>query len=266
MSFFTFRMSIICPLREVANRGVECELVARHAEAADRADRDIGEEGVMPEIFARRDVRQVQLDERNLHGEQRVAQRDARMGERGRIEQDEGNALVARRMDALDQVGLRVALKRVELVARRLRMSLELATRFRRAWSCHRAGLTAAELAEIRAIEQQKAGHGRGNLRDRFRRVYPVFDANGATIRDFADLNGSRSASDAPARLGDVDLARRESRRGAERFEVLGVQLAGMDAEDAAVGGREDGERQGKEIHPERCRGLPGLVLADQDG
>ena len=103
----------------MANRGRQRELVARHSEAGDRAECDVGEIGVVPESFAGRDVRQMQLDEWNLRREQRVAQRDARMGERGRIEQNDGDALIARRVNALDELSLRVALERVELVAAR---------------------------------------------------------------------------------------------------------------------------------------------------
>ena len=54
-------------------------------------------------------------------GEQCVAQRDARMRERGRIEQDQRQRPRRERgMDPADQVGLRVALERIELVTRRL--------------------------------------------------------------------------------------------------------------------------------------------------
>src|SRR6185503_13585152 len=71
---------------------------------------------------------------------------------------------------------------------------------------------------------------------------------------------------DAAAGLGDVDAAGRERVDGVpERREVLGVQLAGMDPENAAVAGREDRERQGKNVDAERSRGRPCLVLAYQD-
>ena len=63
---------------------------------------------------------------------------------------------------------------------------------------------------------------------------------------------------DAAAGLGDVDPAGRERVDDVlERREVLGVQLARMDAEDAAVAGREDRERQGKDVDAEGCRRRP---------
>ena len=77
MSFFTFRMSITSPLAATWRiAAVERELVARDAEAGDRAERDVREVGVVPESLAGRDVRQVQLDERHLRA--RAARRAAR--------------------------------------------------------------------------------------------------------------------------------------------------------------------------------------------
>jgi len=59
----------------------------------------------------------VQLDEWHLGTQQRVAQGDARVREGGRIEQNDGDALVARGMYSPNQLGFRIALKSVELVA-----------------------------------------------------------------------------------------------------------------------------------------------------
>jgi hypothetical protein len=46
---------------------------------------------------------------------------------------------------------------------------------------------------------------------------------------------------------------------------MLGVELARMDAEDAAVPAREDRERQGKDVDAEGGGCGPGLVLTDED-
>jgi hypothetical protein len=54
----------------------------------------------------------MQLDERDLRGEQGVAQRDAGMREGGRIEQNDGDVLVAGRVDPADEIGLGIALER----------------------------------------------------------------------------------------------------------------------------------------------------------
>ena len=67
---------------------------------------------MLPERFARVHVAQVDLDERDLHRQQRVAQCDAGVGEAGRIEEDEGDVAVRRLVDAVDEFGFRVALLR----------------------------------------------------------------------------------------------------------------------------------------------------------
>src|SRR5262245_55987615 len=74
-----------------------------------------------------------------------------------------------------------------------------------------------------------------------------------------------RVADPAP-RLGDVDAPGLDFvRDGLERLEMLGMQLARVDAEDAAVAGREDREWQGKDVDPQGRGGLPSLVLTDED-
>src|SRR3569832_2359492 len=57
------------------------------------------------------------LDERNLHREQRIAQRYAGLGVAGGIDDDEGDALVRGGVDALDQGMLGIALKSNQLMA-----------------------------------------------------------------------------------------------------------------------------------------------------
>ena len=58
------------------------------------------------------------FDERHRSGQQRIAQRNAGVGEGAGIEQDAGRAVVARGVDALDQLVLGVALEMVEGVTR----------------------------------------------------------------------------------------------------------------------------------------------------
>ena len=65
----------------------------------------------MSERLARVHVAQVHLDERNLHREQRIAQRDAGVREARRIEENEGDVARRRLVDAADQLGLGVALE-----------------------------------------------------------------------------------------------------------------------------------------------------------
>src|SRR5688500_11541787 len=75
MSFFTLRMSNFgLPIFETlfgqpGGGGLDRELVPEGAQADDAADRDVREIRVMPELLARKRIREVQFDERQLHAE-----------------------------------------------------------------------------------------------------------------------------------------------------------------------------------------------------
>ena len=58
---------------EIALSGDQGQLVARDAESRNGPDRNVGEEGLLPEIFPGRDVGQMNLDERDTDSEQRVS-------------------------------------------------------------------------------------------------------------------------------------------------------------------------------------------------
>ena len=97
--------------------GLHGEFVTLRAEADDAAHGDVREIRVMAEFLAREGVRQVQFDERQLHAEQRVAQRDAGVGEAAGVEDGEADAIGLGRLNAIDELVLRVALEGDELVA-----------------------------------------------------------------------------------------------------------------------------------------------------
>src|SRR5437016_13930428 len=63
--------------REIADQALESQPVALGPEPRYHADGDVGEHGAAPPGFAGEDVRQVNLDERHPHGEERVAARPA---------------------------------------------------------------------------------------------------------------------------------------------------------------------------------------------
>src|SRR5207253_9701022 len=63
--------------REIADQALESQPVALGPEPRYHADRDVGQYGAAPLGFAREDVRQVNLDERYPHGEERVPDRQA---------------------------------------------------------------------------------------------------------------------------------------------------------------------------------------------
>jgi hypothetical protein len=62
-------------------------------------------------------VAEVHLDERNLHREHGVPQRDARVRQACRVEQDERDVARWRLVDAPDQFGFRITLERRQPVA-----------------------------------------------------------------------------------------------------------------------------------------------------
>src|SRR5258706_11428165 len=95
ISFFSFRRSIGVPrsTRLMAHRPHRClqrQLIHHGPETGDDAGGEIREVRVVPKRVARVDVGQVYLDERHLHRRERVAQRNARVGEGRRIDDNEG--------------------------------------------------------------------------------------------------------------------------------------------------------------------------------
>ena len=92
------------------------ELIPLCTEADDAADRDVRKVRVMPEFFARESVRQMQLDERQLHPKQRVAQGDAGVREATRVEDAEADAVGLGRLHPIDELVFGIALKGDQLM------------------------------------------------------------------------------------------------------------------------------------------------------
>ena len=88
---------------------------------------------MMPEFLAREHVAQVHFDERHRDGEKCVAQGDAGMGERARIDDDEGDAVVLGRLHLGDQLVLGIALCRDQFVALRRAPGPRASPRYRAA-------------------------------------------------------------------------------------------------------------------------------------
>src|SRR5262249_55543861 len=125
-AFLLFLCPLFASACQVVCRGVEREVVARDSEAGNRPNCDVGEVRALSKLFAPRDVRQVQLDERDAHREQRVAQRDAGVCESRRIEEDQRRLIVSGSMNAANQLRLRIALVSDELVSERAGAILQL--------------------------------------------------------------------------------------------------------------------------------------------
>ena len=107
-------------------RSLQSQLVTQRAEANDAADGDVGKIGVMSERLTGEDVREVNLDERNAHAQQRVAQGNAGVGVGARVDQDEIDAFGTCLVHAVHQQAFLVALERGEAVAEFLRFGAEL--------------------------------------------------------------------------------------------------------------------------------------------
>src|SRR5581483_9249344 len=101
------------------------------------------------------------FDERDLHREQRVAQRDAGMRQRGGIDDDELDAFGLGLLDPLDQGAFVVALERVELVPELAGVLAEIALDLPERLGSVEVRLAAAEQVEVGAVQQQDQAHGR---------------------------------------------------------------------------------------------------------
>src|SRR5438309_7190213 len=131
MSFLIFRMSMpgMPPKESESGRrrtsggggeplrgGAHGRLVTERAQPGDDPDRDVREIGMPAERLAGVRVGQVHFDERHTGAEDGVAQRDAGVRERARIDDHECHGFGAGPMDAIDQLVFGVTLERDQLV------------------------------------------------------------------------------------------------------------------------------------------------------
>src|SRR6185503_9473180 len=172
ISFLIFRMSMpgmppkrcsiaiesgwLCAAAEAADSCLHGQLVPVGTQPGDQAGRDVREVRVMTERLAALQVREVNLDERDLHGEQGVAQRDTGVREGAGIDYDIGDALACRGMDAANELVLGIALEGDQLVPRRARhLGRPLLDRGQRVGAI-KPRLPASEQVEIGAVQQQQ--------------------------------------------------------------------------------------------------------------
>src|ERR1700694_2901561 len=87
---------------EVADETLESQTIAVGPEPRDHSYREIGQQRAAPLRLARKDVREVDLDERHPHGEQRIAHRETRVREGRRIDQCAGG--LGRASEALNRL------------------------------------------------------------------------------------------------------------------------------------------------------------------
>lgn len=106
------------------------QFVTLGTESGNHAGRDVREERMLPEVLPRKNVGQVHLDERDGNAQQGIAQGDAGMRERTRIENDQGDALLAGTVYPLHQLVLRITLEPFQLVTEPVRRNLGLPDHF----------------------------------------------------------------------------------------------------------------------------------------
>ena len=98
------------------HRGAQRVVVARHAEAANNAHREIGKIGFVSEWLPGMHVGEVHLDKGKLCAGQRVAKRDAGVGKSAWINDHEVRALCGG-MNAIDELAFMIALKALDIAA-----------------------------------------------------------------------------------------------------------------------------------------------------
>src|SRR4029079_15177794 len=101
----------------------------------------------------------MELDEWNPDGEQRVAQSNARMRERGRIEEDQCSLIIPSGMYAANQIRFRVELEVYTRVPERLGAVLERIFDRSEGGGAVDTRLARAEQPEIRPIQQEQSRH-----------------------------------------------------------------------------------------------------------
>jgi len=111
------------------------------------------------ERLARMHIRQVHLDERDRHRRQRVAQRHAGVGEGGRVDHDEGGAVGARGVDALDQQVLGIGLHAAQAMPGRLRLRAQARINLRQGGAPVHGGFAFAQEIEVGTVKNEDIGH-----------------------------------------------------------------------------------------------------------
>src|SRR6266508_3808195 len=102
--------SALAPGADQRGQPVDRQRIAVHAEAAKARLGDRRDVGEVTKAFAREDVADVDLDQRNLDRGDRVADRDRGVGVAGRVEHDAGGLLGAGFVDPVAQLALVVRL------------------------------------------------------------------------------------------------------------------------------------------------------------
>src|SRR5580698_1282387 len=119
---------------------------------------------MLPKCLARMRVGQVYLDEGQPRSQERIAQRDARVGKGPRVDDRERHALGAGAVHALDQLVFGVALEREQLVAElKGKRGAALLDGLQGVGAID-GRLARAEQVQVGAVQHQHSGHGPSGL------------------------------------------------------------------------------------------------------
>ena len=147
--------------QNVRHAPVQRQRIAAHAQAADHADRGLGNVGVLTEFLAAVDIGDVHLDHREIAGEQRVHQGDRGGGVAGRIDHDALGAAAAF-LHPGDQLALAVGLAEVDGEAEAVggfgAQLLDVVER----GAAVEMRLAQAEHVHVRAVQDGDQGRSRG--------------------------------------------------------------------------------------------------------
>ena len=138
--------------RQFAKRSREGQFVPLGTQSADHALGNVREIRVVAEGFARMHVRQMDFDERNGGGQQRVPERDTGMGEGGRIEDQEIDPFVPCLVNPFNQFVFRVALEAEQMMACLGCLFVQPLVDLGQARTAIGAGFTAAEPVQVGSV------------------------------------------------------------------------------------------------------------------
>ena len=138
---------------QVANEPIEPVQIALISKSHDPSDGDVSDETHVTELFAGVGVRQVNLDGREPHGEERVPQRHRRMRVRRRVDQHAVIAELSGLLNGVDESSLSVVLRRDDLHLELLAARHERRVDLRQGHAPVALRLSASKQVQVRSVK-----------------------------------------------------------------------------------------------------------------
>ena len=142
--------------------GQQGEFIPICPETEQATARDVTEITVVPKLFPGERIAQVNFDKRNLNGQKSVTQRNTRVRESARVQDDEVDPVNLGLLDPVNEFMFGVALKTGKVVSE-LIGKLNAAF-FDVAESCRAVdiGFTRTQQVQVGPVDEQKGGHFEG--------------------------------------------------------------------------------------------------------